>query len=133
MERMRDREKHSESERRAHVDSKREWLGQHNGRENKREDKHMDSTEWQVIRRRKIERVRKTTDVARNYQFYLKDAPRSTFFFTNFSDNFHAKHMLKAFFKYGDFEEVVITTKRDKIGSFDFARAVNAKNQKGLQ
>lgn len=60
--------------------------------------------------------------------YFAKDAPRTTFFFTNFPENFFAKHMLKSFLHYGEFEEVIIPAKRDKLGKrFGFARAVNVK------
>lgn len=89
-------------------------------------DMNVDDSDWQEVRRRKTEKVWKRTDVARNYQHFRKDAQRTTFFFTNFPDNFMAKHMLNAFLKYGEFEEVVIPAKRDKLGKrFGFARAVD--------
>lgn len=70
-------------------------------------------------------------DVARNYYYWPKTAVRATFFFTQIPDNFHAKHMLAAFQNYGEFEEVVIPAKRDKLGKrIGFARAVNVADPK---
>lgn len=74
------------------------------------------------------ESFEKHVDVARSYAYYPKDSTRTTFFFTNFPDNFHAKHMLKSFLHCGDIEEVVIPAKRDKIGKrFGFVRVVNVQ------
>lgn len=100
-----------------------------NVRERDCEDTHTGDSDWQVVRGRKTEQGRKRTDVARNYQFYPKEAVRTSYFFTNFPDNFHAKQMLAAFLKYGDFEVVVIPSKRDKLGKrFGFAREVNVED-----
>jgi hypothetical protein len=47
----------------------------------------------------------------------------TTYFFTNFQDNYGAKAMFNAFHHYGSIMEVVIPTKRDKGGRrFVFAR-----------
>lgn len=72
-------------------------------------------------------------DVARNYQWYGKEARRTTYFFTNFPGNFQAKHMLKAFLNFGEFEEVAIPPKKDRRGKrFGFARAVNVSESAKL-
>lgn len=84
-----------------------------------------DASEWQEVRRRKVERAKKSIDVARSYQYVSKEAVRTSFFFQNFPENFRAKHMLQAFLKYGEFEEVVIQAKRDKFGKrLGFARVL---------
>lgn len=90
--------------------------------------KHTEVREWQDVRRKKAVGKKMLSDVARSYSLFPKASQRMTFFFTNFPENFHAKHMLKAFSHYGDFEEVVIPARRDKIGKrFGFARAVNVR------
>lgn len=95
-------------------------------REIEKVTEHHDTTGWQVVRNKKAARLQRRTDVAKSHMYFAKDAPRTTLFFTNFPENFYAKQMLKAFLYYGEFEEVVIPAKRDKLGKrFGFARAVN--------
>lgn len=102
-----------------------------------RDDKYTEASGWQVVRNRKAARSQfrshRRMDVARSHRYYPKEASRQTFFFTNFPENFFAKHMLSAFLKYGEFEEVVIPAKRDKRGlRFGFARAVNVRDPKSF-
>lgn len=99
-----------------------------NHRENSKDNEHTDTTGWQEVRRKKKVNQQKRSDITRSHLYFPKDAIRTTYFFTNFPEKFHAKQMLKAFLHYGDFDEVVIPAKRDKIRKrFDFARSVNVK------
>lgn len=96
-------------------------------RELRKDVEQNDTTGWQEVRRRKIS-IQRKTDVAKSLKYFARDAPRTTYFFTNFKENFRAKHMLKAFSYYGDCEEVVIPPKKDKLGKrFGFVRIVNIK------
>lgn len=57
-------------------------------REGDKDVEHTNTAEWQVVRRKKVVRNSRRTDVARSYLYFPKDAQRTNYFFTNFPENF---------------------------------------------
>ncbi|MCI49851.1 RNA-binding protein 25-like, partial [Trifolium medium] len=83
--------------------------------------------EWQEVRGRRDRRSKRLNsrpDIATNPKASNYDRDTlTTYFFSDFPEDFGAKAMYNIFQKYGDIVEVVIPAKRDKGGRrFGFAR-----------
>ncbi|GAU19672.1 hypothetical protein TSUD_240210 [Trifolium subterraneum] len=92
-----------------------------------------DEHDWQTVKGRQRQgKVSKQfrTDIATTKNYKKENYGNlTTYFFTDFPDNFGAKALFNTFYHYGNVMEVLIPAKRNKRGKrFDFARFVRVTN-----